>query len=131
MTPQLPNQSNQVNDTISTPQPANATSTQQQILNNGSANPGQESNLIRAANFLQLANGNFVVRITTFNLSSRVFQWISVQSYQQCTGYKGKLWIDSGTNVSVMGSSFKMIQDTCRYANMTDVANNLVKIVFP
>eukprot|EP00957_Ditylum_brightwellii_P126224 9622767-Ditylum_brightwellii.AAC.1 len=71
MTPQLPNQTNQVNNATSTSQPANAMVTQQQTQNDGAANPGQKSNKIRVANFLQLANGNFVVRNTTFNLSSR------------------------------------------------------------
>eukprot|EP00957_Ditylum_brightwellii_P180280 13733127-Ditylum_brightwellii.AAC.1 len=32
--------------------------------------PAQESNQIRAVNFLQLSNGKYVVRSTTFQLSS-------------------------------------------------------------
>eukprot|EP00957_Ditylum_brightwellii_P020333 1534254-Ditylum_brightwellii.AAC.1 len=101
--PQLPNQTNQVNNTTSTPQPANAMVTQQQTQNDGAANPGQESNQIKVANFLQSANSNFVVRNTIFNLSSRVSERMSIQSYQQRTSYKGTLWIGSGTNVSTMG----------------------------
>eukprot|EP00957_Ditylum_brightwellii_P072061 5477463-Ditylum_brightwellii.AAC.1 len=45
---------------------------------------GQESNQVRAANFLQLQQSN----------------------------YKGNLWIERGTNVNEMGRSFKMIEET-------------------
>eukprot|EP00957_Ditylum_brightwellii_P067867 5151669-Ditylum_brightwellii.AAC.1 len=49
----------------------------------------QESNQIRAANFLQLANVNFVMRKnTTFKLSSKVSDHMSIQSYKQQAGYK-------------------------------------------
>eukprot|EP00957_Ditylum_brightwellii_P117458 8958475-Ditylum_brightwellii.AAC.1 len=37
---------------------------------------------------------------------------ISVQSFQQQSNYKGNLWIDSGTNVSAMRRSFKMIEES-------------------
>ena len=46
-------------------------------------NPTNESNEIRAANFLQLSNGNFVVSKTTFQLSSKVADRMSVQSFSQ------------------------------------------------
>jgi hypothetical protein len=52
---------------------------------------------------------------------------MSVQSFKQRSNYKGNLWIDSGTNMSAMGRSFKMIEETGRFANMTDFANDLVK----
>eukprot|EP00957_Ditylum_brightwellii_P211148 15365813-Ditylum_brightwellii.AAC.1 len=84
-----------------------------------------ESNEIRAANFLQLANGNFVVGKTSFQLSSSVSNRISVQSYTQRSKSKGLLWIDSGTNVSAMGRCFKLIEETGRHANMTGFANDL------
>eukprot|EP00957_Ditylum_brightwellii_P087387 6651994-Ditylum_brightwellii.AAC.1 len=59
---------------------------------------GQESNQVRAANFLQLVNGNYVVRNSTFKLSSNISDRMSVQSFKQQSNYKGYLWIDSGTN---------------------------------
>eukprot|EP00957_Ditylum_brightwellii_P159295 12125521-Ditylum_brightwellii.AAC.1 len=37
---------------------------------------------------------------------------MSVQSFKQQSNYKGNLWIDSRTNVSAMGRSFKMIEET-------------------
>jgi hypothetical protein len=91
---------------------------------------GQESNQIRTANFLQLVNGNYAVRNSTFKLSSNLSDRMSIQSFKQQSNYKGNLWIDSGTNVSVMGRSFKMIGETGRFANMTGFANDLVKTMF-
>eukprot|EP00957_Ditylum_brightwellii_P169669 12914182-Ditylum_brightwellii.AAC.1 len=44
---------------------------------------GQESNQVRAANFLQLVNGNYVVRNSTFKLSSNTSDRMSVQSFKQ------------------------------------------------
>eukprot|EP00957_Ditylum_brightwellii_P171028 13019446-Ditylum_brightwellii.AAC.1 len=58
----------------------------------------EESNQIRAANFLQMINGNFVVRNTTFTLSSTVSDHMSVQSYAQRSASTDNLWVDSGTN---------------------------------
>eukprot|EP00957_Ditylum_brightwellii_P104234 7939762-Ditylum_brightwellii.AAC.1 len=52
---------------------------------------------------------------------------MSVQSFQQHNGYKGTLWIDSGINVSTMGCSFKMTEETVQHANMTGFPNDLVK----
>eukprot|EP00957_Ditylum_brightwellii_P189728 14442535-Ditylum_brightwellii.AAC.1 len=43
----------------------------------------EEANQIHAANFLQMVNGNFVVRNTIFTLSSTVADHMSVQSYAQ------------------------------------------------
>eukprot|EP00957_Ditylum_brightwellii_P114656 8743591-Ditylum_brightwellii.AAC.1 len=70
-----------------------------------------ESNQTWAANFLQLANGNFVIWKNTFSLPSKVADCMSIQSFQQHNGYKGTLWIDSSTNVIAMGHSFKMIEE--------------------
>ena len=114
MTPQ-----NQANDT-----------NQDNAGDNGQGNvrfSNQETTEARAANFLQLANGNFVARNISFKLSPYVSERISVQSYQQRTEYKGTFWIDSGTNVSTMRRLFRIIQETGRYANMTGFANDLVK----
>eukprot|EP00957_Ditylum_brightwellii_P205199 15342769-Ditylum_brightwellii.AAC.1 len=91
----------------------------------------QESNQIRAANFLQLSNRNYVVRNTTSQLSSHMSDRMSVQSYQQQSNYKGNLWIDSRTNISAMGRSFKMIEELGHKANMTGFANDLVKNNIP
>eukprot|EP00957_Ditylum_brightwellii_P018532 1393212-Ditylum_brightwellii.AAC.1 len=44
-----------------------------------------------------------------------------VQSFKQQSNYKGNLWIDSGINVNAMGRSFKMIEETERFANMTEL----------
>eukprot|EP00957_Ditylum_brightwellii_P141981 10816714-Ditylum_brightwellii.AAC.1 len=52
---------------------------------------------------------------------------MSVQLYAQRLASTGNLWVDSGTNVSTMGRSFRMIEETGRFANMTGFANNLVK----
>eukprot|EP00957_Ditylum_brightwellii_P085126 6472477-Ditylum_brightwellii.AAC.1 len=52
---------------------------------------------------------------------------MSVQSFKQQSNYKGNLWIGSGINVSAVGRSFKIIEETGRFANMTGFANNLVK----
>eukprot|EP00957_Ditylum_brightwellii_P054558 4133815-Ditylum_brightwellii.AAC.1 len=52
---------------------------------------------------------------------------MSVQFFKQQSHYKGNLWIDSGTNMSVMGRSFKIIEETGRFANMTGSANDLVE----
>ena len=86
-----------------------------------------ESNEKRAANMLQLENGNFVIQNATFKLSSRILDKMSVQSFKQQANCKGDLWIDSGTNVSTMGRTFRMIEETGRHANMTGFANDLVK----
>ena len=67
----------------------------------------QESNHVRAANFLQLANNNFVVGNTTFQLSFCVLERMSIQSFKQQSDYKRYLWIDGGTNVSAMGDASK------------------------
>eukprot|EP00957_Ditylum_brightwellii_P208207 15356294-Ditylum_brightwellii.AAC.1 len=56
---------------------------------------------------------------------------MSVQSFQQQSNYKGNLWIDIGTNVSEMGRSFKMIEESGKFANMTGFANDLVNNNFP
>eukprot|EP00957_Ditylum_brightwellii_P162434 12369269-Ditylum_brightwellii.AAC.1 len=50
---------------------------------------------------------------------------ITGQESNQQSNYKGNLWIDSGTNVSAMKRSFKMIEETGRFANMTGSANDL------
>eukprot|EP00957_Ditylum_brightwellii_P160730 12236776-Ditylum_brightwellii.AAC.1 len=62
-------QSHQVNNANKTTQgnTSNNTSTN----NSNISNTGYESNQIRAANFLQVADGNFVLRNTTFKLSER------------------------------------------------------------
>ena len=49
---------------------------------------------------------------------------MSIQSYQQRLTCKGNLWIDSGTNVSTMEKSFKMIEDSVRRVDMTGFAND-------
>eukprot|EP00957_Ditylum_brightwellii_P091438 6962400-Ditylum_brightwellii.AAC.1 len=82
---------------------------------------GQKSNQVRAANFLQLVNGNYVLRNSTFKLSSNLSERMSVQSFKHQSNCKGNLWIDSGTNVSAMERSFKMIEETERFANMTGI----------
>ena len=86
-----------------------------------------ESNEQRALNFLQLANGNYVVRNAKFQFSSRVSAQMSVQSFHQKSKQTGFLWIDGGTNVSAMGRTFRLVKTTGRYADMTGFANNLVK----
>eukprot|EP00957_Ditylum_brightwellii_P205701 15345032-Ditylum_brightwellii.AAC.1 len=78
-----------------------------------------ESNQVYAANLLQLANGNFVVRNTTFQLSTWVADRMSIQSFKQQANHKGSLWIDSEINVSAIGNSFRMIEETGHFANMT------------
>eukprot|EP00957_Ditylum_brightwellii_P080334 6109887-Ditylum_brightwellii.AAC.1 len=50
-----------------------------------------------------------------------------VQSFKQQSNYKGNLWVNSGTNVSAVGRSFKMIEENGRFANMTGFTNDLVK----
>ena len=87
----------------------------------------EESNKIRATNFLQLANGNFVVSKTSFQISPKVADRMSVQSYTQRSKSKGLLWIDSGTNVSAMGRSCQLIEEAGHHADMTGFANDLVK----
>ena len=72
-----------------------------------------------AVNFLQLANGNFMVKKTTFHLSPRVSEQLSVQSFQNKSSCKGTLWIDSGTKVITMWRRFKMIEYTNRRVDMT------------
>eukprot|EP00957_Ditylum_brightwellii_P197320 15033239-Ditylum_brightwellii.AAC.1 len=49
---------------------------------------GQESNQVRAANSIQLVNGNYVVRNSTFKLTSNVSDRMSVQSFKQQSNYK-------------------------------------------
>eukprot|EP00957_Ditylum_brightwellii_P167369 12741894-Ditylum_brightwellii.AAC.1 len=44
---------------------------------------------------------------------------MSVQPSQQQLSYKCNLWIDSRTHASDMGRSFKMIEESGRFANMT------------
>eukprot|EP00957_Ditylum_brightwellii_P119239 9096453-Ditylum_brightwellii.AAC.1 len=74
-----------------------------------------------------MVNSNFVVRNTTFTLSSTVSDPMSVQSYAQRSASTGNLWVESGTNVSTMGHPFRMFEVTGRFANMTGFANDLVK----
>eukprot|EP00957_Ditylum_brightwellii_P172087 13101088-Ditylum_brightwellii.AAC.2 len=88
---------------------------------------GQEINQVRAANFLQLVNNNYVLRNSTLKLSSNIPDRMSVQSFQQQSNYKGNLWIDSGTNMNTMGRSFKMIEESGTFTNMTGFANDLMK----
>eukprot|EP00957_Ditylum_brightwellii_P193291 14717272-Ditylum_brightwellii.AAC.1 len=47
----------------------------------------------------------------TLNVSSQENR-MSVQSFQQQSSYKEILWIESGTHVSAMGRSFKMIKES-------------------
>eukprot|EP00957_Ditylum_brightwellii_P061861 4694473-Ditylum_brightwellii.AAC.1 len=49
---------------------------------------GQESNQVRATNFLQLVNGNYVVRTSTFKLSSNILDRMSIQFFKQQPNYK-------------------------------------------
>eukprot|EP00957_Ditylum_brightwellii_P111440 8500052-Ditylum_brightwellii.AAC.1 len=86
---------------------------------------GQESNQVRAANCLQLDSGNYVVRNSTFKLSSYVSDTMPDQYIQQQSNYKGNLWINSETNVSAMRRSFKMIEESGKFANMIGFANDL------
>eukprot|EP00957_Ditylum_brightwellii_P208104 15355883-Ditylum_brightwellii.AAC.1 len=92
-----------------------------------STSAANKSNQVHAANFLQLANGNFVVRNTTFQLSMHVAERMSIQSFNQQSSNKGSLWIGSGTTISAMGHSFKMIKEIGHFANMTGVANDPIK----
>eukprot|EP00957_Ditylum_brightwellii_P187727 14294696-Ditylum_brightwellii.AAC.1 len=117
MVPQL-SASGQVNNATVTP--ATPTPTPPTQPSNA-----EESNQIRAARFLQMVNGNFVVKNTTFTLSSTVSDRMSVQSYAQRSASIGNLWVDSGTNVSTMGRPFRMIEETGHFANMTGFANDL------
>ena len=122
MTPQTPGmttQSNNINAEMNTTGNNNSNSNEE--------SPGNQTNQQRAVNFLQLANGHFIVGNTTFKLSNRVSDRMSVQSFKQQAKHKGTLWVDSGTNVSAMGRCFKMIEETGRFANMTGFANDLVK----
>ena len=75
---QKSNSHNQVNNTII--EGVDNSDHQATIPANGT---NQESNKVRAANFLQLANGNFVVQNSTFQLSSRASERMSVQSFKQ------------------------------------------------
>eukprot|EP00957_Ditylum_brightwellii_P010840 821441-Ditylum_brightwellii.AAC.1 len=52
---------------------------------------------------------------------------MSVQPFQQQSKYKENLWIDIGTNISAKERSFKTIEKSERFANMTVFANDLVK----
>eukprot|EP00957_Ditylum_brightwellii_P116219 8864814-Ditylum_brightwellii.AAC.1 len=90
MTPQA-SASGQVNNATITP--ATPTPTPPTQPSNS-----EEANQIRAENFLQIVNVNFVVRNTTFTLSSTVADRMSVQSYAQRSASTGNLWVDSGTN---------------------------------
>ena len=72
-----------------------------------------------------------MVANTTFSLSSKVSERMSVQSFQNKSSCQGTMWIDSGTNVSTMGRSFKMVEYTDRLANMTGFSNDLVKNDIP
>ena len=65
-----------------------------------------ESNEVRAANLVQLANGGYVVKNATFRIFEKVSKNLLVKSYKQRNKLKGDLWIDSGTNISTMGRSF-------------------------
>eukprot|EP00957_Ditylum_brightwellii_P064495 4894392-Ditylum_brightwellii.AAC.1 len=87
MTPQT-SASGQVNNATVTPATPTLTPPTQ-------PSNSKESNQIQAANFLQLVNGNFVVRNTTFILSSTVSDRMSVQSYAQRSASTGNLWVDS------------------------------------
>eukprot|EP00957_Ditylum_brightwellii_P007555 571712-Ditylum_brightwellii.AAC.1 len=94
------------------------------IISTSTAN---KSNQVHATNLLQLENGNFVVRNTTFQLSTHVADRISIQSFNQQSNHKKNLLIDSGTTVSATGIFFKMIEERGLFANMTGFANDLVK----
>ena len=78
-------------------------------------------------NFLRLANGNYKVKNAAFHLSSQVSEKMSVQSHHTRHSGEHHIWIDGGTNISTMGKSFKMLEYTGRFADMTGFANDLVK----
>ena len=57
----------------------------------------------KEVNFLKLADGSFMVKNTTFHLSSQASKKMSVQCFQGNNSSMGTKWIDGGTNVSAMG----------------------------
>lgn len=52
---------------------------------------------------------------------------MSAQSHRQRTDYKGTLWINSITNIKIMGRSFRIIKETGRHANIIGFASDLVE----
>ena len=91
----------------------------------GESVPGDATS--RAVNFLKTSDGNFIVKKTTFHISDTVAKKMSVECRQNRSSSRGTMWIDGGTNVSAMGSAFRMLEYSGRMADMTGFANDIVK----
>ena len=84
------------------------------------------SNLQHATQMVQ-----WTANIVTYHLSSTVGNTLSLQSHHQQSALPGHLIIDSGTNVSVMGRTSAVVDNTGRHCKMSGFANDLVKSDIP
>ena len=84
------------------------------------------SNLQRATQLVRWA-----ANIVTYQLSPAVGRTLSLKSHHQQSAATGHMIIDSGTNVSVMGCTWAVVEDTGRRCEMSGFANDLVKSDIP
>ena len=73
----------------------------------------------------------WTANIISYQLSSTVGNTLSLQSHHQQSAATGHLIIDSGTNMSVMGRTWAVVDDTSRRCKMSGFANDLVKSDIP
>ena len=73
----------------------------------------------------------WTANIATYKLSPTVGKTLSRKSHHQQSAATGHLIIDSGTNVSVMGRTWAVVDDTGKRCKMSGFANDLVKSDIP
>ena len=84
------------------------------------------NNLQHATHMVQ-----WTTNIVTYHLSSLAGTTLSLQLHNQQSTSQGHLIIDSGTNVSVLGCTWAMVDDTGQRCKMSGFANDLVKSDIP
>ena len=73
----------------------------------------------------------WTANIVTYHLSSAVGTTLSLQSHKQQSTSQGHLIIDSGANMSVMGRTWAVVDNTGQCCKMSGFANDLVKSDIP
>ena len=126
----LPMQYNAQNNTFTvTDADGNVRSYSQAAAANAATVP--TSNVNRAANFLQQSlptrGGLFTASNVMVKLSTTVSDFVSLESNLQQVGYQSTMCVDGGTNISLMGRSFKITTWSNREADMCGFADGLVK----
>ena len=84
------------------------------------------SNLQRAKQLVR-----WTANIATYQISPNLGRTLSLKSHHQQSATTGHLIIDSGTNVSVMGRTWAVVDETGQRCEMSGFANDLVKSDIP